>query len=70
MANSRRDEIIIHGDRKGDKEESAGSQRGDHFVKFEQRRDGEVAQSPNVRAEFVTQTTSAESFKAWKSYLA
>ena len=42
MANSRRDEIIIHGDRKGDKEESAGSQRGDHFVKFERRRDGEV----------------------------
>ena len=39
-------------------------------MKFERRRDGEVAQSPNVRAEFVTQTTLAESFKAWKSYLA
>ena len=43
MENSRRDEIVIYGDRKGDKEESVGSQHGDHFVNLERRRDREVA---------------------------
>ena len=43
MGNSRRDEIIVHGDRRGDREESMGSQCGDHFVNLEGRGDCKVA---------------------------
>ena len=43
MGNSRKDEIIVHGDRRGDREESMGSQCGDHFVNLEGRGDCKVA---------------------------
>ena len=43
MGNSRRDEIIVHGDRRGDREEFMGSQCGDHFVNLEGRGDCKVA---------------------------
>ena len=50
---SRRDDIIIHGNRLDDKEESMGSQHGDHFVNLERRRDHKVARSPSIRVESV-----------------
>lgn len=48
--NSRRDEIGVRGDRKGDREESVDFQCVDQFVNLERRKDRQVAWSPSIRA--------------------
>ena len=50
MANSRRDEIGAHGDRRGDREGFVDSQQVDQFINLERRGDREVVRSPSIRA--------------------